>query len=94
MKLSFAAFAVAALSPASTFAFTSTNVGKNRVAPSSHLFSTVEAPPNKEAPGAGWEPEWENRPGLSREEFLNSDMSKPDRSAMWECPLTRWDSEG
>jgi len=59
------------------------------------LFSTVEeAPPVKAAPGAGWEPDWEGREGLTPEQFMESDMSKPDLSGMWECPLTRWDSEG
>jgi hypothetical protein len=49
----------------------------------------------KTAPNAGWEPEWENRnDGLSPTEFMQSDMNKPDLSGMWECPLTRWDSEG
>jgi len=68
------------------------------VQPSS-LFSTTlnvletPAPPERIAPDAGYEPEWENRPGLSNEEFLNSDTQKPDLSGMWECPLTRWDSE-
>lgn len=58
------------------------------------LSSTVEAPPERLAPDAGYVPEWEDRPGLSPEEFMESDMSKPDRSGMWECPLTRWDYEG
>ena len=59
------------------------------------LFSTVEeAPPVKAAPDAGWEPDWEGREGLTSEEFMESDMSKPDLSGMWECPLTKWDSEG
>lgn len=52
------------------------------------------AAPERIAPDAGYEPEWENRPGLSPEEFMASDMSKPDASGMWECPLTRWDSDG
>jgi hypothetical protein len=56
--------------------------------------SAAAATPVREAPGAGWEPEWEDRPGLAPEEFLQSDMSKPDLAGMWECPLTRWDSEG
>jgi hypothetical protein len=51
-------------------------------------------PPTREAPNAGWVPEWEDRPGLTTAEFMESDMSKPDLSGMWECPLTRWDSEG
>jgi Taurine catabolism dioxygenase TauD, TfdA family len=45
------------------------------------------------APYAGKVPEWENRQGLSPEVFIKSDMSKPDVSDMWECPLTRWDSD-
>lgn len=55
--------------------------------------TTVE-PPKKEAPGAGFVPDWEGRSGLPESEFLKSDDSKPDLSGMWECPLTRWDSEG
>jgi hypothetical protein len=62
---------------------------------SSSLHATVQdAPLVREAPGSGWEPEWEGRQGLPKEKFLESDMSKPDRSGMWECPLTRWDFEG
>ena len=57
------------------------------------LAATV-APPEREAPNAGYVPDWEDRPGLSPEEFMESDMSKPDLSGMWECPLTRWDSKG
>ena len=61
---------------------------------SSSLSATVEEETLvRSAPGAGWVPEWEDRPGLTPEEFMKSDMSKPDRSEMWECPLTRWDSE-
>jgi len=56
--------------------------------------ATQEAPPQREAPGAGWVPEWENRQGKSPDEFLKSDPSKPDLSEMWECPLTRWDHDG
>lgn len=60
---------------------------------SSALFSAA-APPKREAPGAGYVPEWEGRESKkSPEEFLLSDMSKPDLSEMWECPLTRWDSD-
>lgn len=90
MKLSFSAFAFAALASQSG-AFTSTSVGNHGSTTS--LYSTME-PPKREAPGAGWVPEWENRPGLTEEEFMKSDMSKPDLSGMWECPLTRWNSEG
>jgi hypothetical protein len=56
------------------------------------LASTV-APPERVAPDAGKVPDWEDRPGLSPEEFMESDMSKPDLSGMWECPLTRWDDK-
>jgi hypothetical protein len=58
------------------------------------LSSTIEAPPERVAPDAGYVPEWEDRPGLMPEEFMESDMSKPDLSGMWECPLTRWDYKG
>jgi len=50
--------------------------------------------PERVAPDAGSIPEWEGRVGLSPEAFIKSDMEKPDLSEMWECPLTRWDSEG
>ena len=49
--------------------------------------------PERVAPDAGKVPEWEGRTGLTEEEFMASDMSKPDASGMWECPLTRWNSE-
>ena len=91
MKLSFAAFSFAAL-PSATLAFSAALPGSvSRTALSA---ATLGEAPVREAPGAGYEPEWEDRPGLSPEEFMKSDMSKPDRSGMWECPLTRWDSEG
>jgi hypothetical protein len=63
---------------------------------SSSLGSAVAGPPPpiREAPSAGYVPDWEDRPGLSPEEYMESDMSKPDLSGMWECPLTRWDFEG
>ena len=86
MKLSFAALCLAI--PATTNAFSPARASGS----SSALFSTVEAP-KREAPGAGYVPEWENRPGLPVEEFMKSDMLKPDLSEMWECPLTRWDSD-
>jgi len=50
-------------------------------------------PPERVAPDAGSVPPWEDRPGLTPDEFMTSDMSKPDLSGMWECPLTLWDSE-
>ena len=92
MKLSFAAFSFAVL-PSSTLAFSAARQGY--VSRAALYAATLgEAPPVREAPGAGYEPDWEDRPGLSPEEFMKSDMAKPDRSGMWECPLTRWDSEG
>jgi hypothetical protein len=57
-------------------------------------FSTTASPPERTAPDAGWEPEWEGRDGLPASEFIQSDMSKPDIAGMWECPLTRWDADG
>lgn len=88
MKLSLAAIALATSAPAA-LGFTSVSTK----ASSSALSSTME-PPERVAPGAGYVPEWENRPGLSPEQFMASDMSKPDLAGMWECPLTRWDSDG
>jgi len=64
---------------------------------STKLASTVEKPaavPERTAPGAGWEPEAMPVTGLAPDEFMKSDMDKEDLSGMWECPLTRWDSEG
>lgn len=90
MKLSFAAFSLACLSSASAFSPASNGVSKTFALTA----ATIESPPTREAPGAGWEPDWEDRPGLSPDEFMKSDMSKPDLSGMWECPLTRWDSAG
>ena len=87
MKLSFAAFALAL--PSATLAFTAPSARNNGA---SALYSTMEAP-ERVAPDAGWVPQWENRPGLSEEEFMKSDMAKPDLSGMWECPLTKWDSD-
>jgi hypothetical protein len=56
-----------------------------------------DVPPiiKKEPPLAGWEPDWEDRPsGLTQDQFLQSDLTLPDLAGMWECPLTRWDSDG
>ena len=52
----------------------------------------------REPPYAGCVPEWSNRPipknnNGQEQQFLQSDMSQPDLSGMWECPLTRWDYE-
>jgi hypothetical protein len=68
---------------------------EHRIVRSSLAATTIpEAPPERTAPSAGYLPEWENRSGLPPAEFLASDMSKPDRSDMWECPLTLWDFDG
>ncbi len=81
--------AAAILSSAAAFAPTQS------ASRSTNLMSTIEtAVPERVAPDAGFMPEWEDRPGLDPEEFMQSDMDKPDLSGMWECPLTRWDSEG
>jgi hypothetical protein len=89
MKMIFGAFVTLAM-PVATFAFAPS--AKNSV--STRLHSTMEMPPVREAPAAGYLPDWEDREGLKPDEFLESDMSKSDLSGMWECPLTRWDSEG
>ena len=91
MRLSLAALALASMAPA-VLGFSST-ARLSRTTRSSALSSTAE-PPERVAPDAGYVPEWENRPGLSPEQFMASDMSKPDLSGMWECPLTKWDSKG
>lgn len=54
---------------------------------------STAAPPERSAPGASYVPAWENRPGLSPSEFMKSDMNKPELIDIWECPLTRWDTE-
>jgi hypothetical protein len=86
MKLS---IAVASLLLANTLAFSPAP----RVVARTTALQSTEAP-ERSAPDARFEPDWEDRQGLSPEEFMASDMSKPDASGMWECPLTRWDSEG
>jgi len=90
MRLSLAAFALASTSAPLALGFTTTSQATTKT---TALSSTVE-PPERIAPDAGYVPEWENRQGLSPDEFMKSDMSKPDLSGMWECPLTRWDSDG
>jgi hypothetical protein len=77
---------------ASSFVLTPSSSSSTRALVSAKATVDVEAPPAREAPGAGSMPDWENRPG--KENFLDSDLSQPDLSEMWECPLTRWDSEG
>ena len=93
MKIS--AAIIATLATSST-AFTPPSIPQQQYS-STKLYSTIEKPttaPERTAPSAGYEPEWEGRTGLSPEEFMKSDMNKPDLSGMWECPLTLWDSEG
>jgi len=68
---------------------------KHSLASTSARFSTTApSPPERVAPASGWEPEWEDREGLSEPDFMASNMGKPDIAGMWECPLTRWDSDG
>ncbi|GMH89152.1 hypothetical protein TrST_g3314 [Triparma strigata] len=63
----------------------------SRRLPASALSSTLE----RVAPSAGVVPQWEEQQGLTEEEFMRSDMSKPDLSeSLLECPLTLWDAEG
>lgn len=92
MKSTLAALSLALAAPAA-WAFSTAR--RRPVAPSPlHAATLEETAPVREAPGAGWEPDWEDRPGLTPEEFMRSDTARPDLSGMWECPLTRWDSDG
>jgi len=88
MKLS---IALSSLLASSVLAF-------SPAAPASSHYTKLQlstaSPPERTAPDAGAEPAWEGKTGLAPEEFMTSDMSKPDASGMWECPLTRWDSDG
>ena len=87
--MKFSVFALsAALCPQLAFGFAPASV---KGLTSTQLGSAVA--PERVAPDAGYIPDWEDRPGLSPEEFMASDMSKPDLSGMWECPLTKWDSD-
>ena len=90
MLIKLALVSAASLTTATAFAPSSS---KPRA--SAPLRATVESDAIvREAPGAGWVPDWEDRPGLPEAEFLASDMDKPDLAGMWECPLTKWDSAG
>ena len=76
----------------------STGFIASKRATSSLYATTIEKPEHtipleRTAPGAGYLPQWEGRPGLTPEEFLASDMDAPDLSAMWESPMTLWDME-
>lgn len=86
MKFSLIAL-TASLAPQLALGFAPASSGRS----STQLASAVA--PERKAPDAGYVPEWEDRPGLSPDEFMASDMDKPDRSGMWECPLTKWDSD-
>lgn len=89
MKIAAAALLAAlAANPSTAFAPSRSNI----IMASTSLSSTA-TPPERIAPDAGYIPDWEGRAGLTPEEFIASDMAKPDLSGMWECPLTRWDSE-
>ncbi len=88
MKLIIATAAL--LSSANAFA----PIANNVPAATSTSLKAAIAPPERVAPDAGYVPDWEGRTGKAPEEFMESDMSKPDLSGMWECPLTRWDSDG
>ena len=86
-----AVLAAVLLPPAAAFAPTTSSLSRQAL---TLRRATTAEPPAREAPGAGYVPEWENRQGKAPEEFLQSDMEKDDLSGMWECPLTRWDSQG
>jgi len=85
MKFIFLSF----LLPSSSFSF-QVIPQSSRSFISTALSSTLE----RVAPSAGVVPEWEEQQGLSEEQFMQSDVSKPDLSdALLECPLTLWDFE-
>ena len=90
MRFTQCAVLAAVLLP-SAAAFTSSSTSRSSL---TLRKATTAQPPAREAPGAGYVPAWENRQGKAPEEFLQSDMEKEDLSGMWECPLTRWDSQG
>jgi len=94
MKVATAALLSLTLSVGSTHAFTSLGHSNAAARTTTTRLSVAAEPPTRTAPDAGYIPDWEDRPGLTPEEFMQSDMSKPDLSGMWECPLTRWDSDG
>jgi hypothetical protein len=59
--------------------------------------TTSSSSVSRTPPGVGNKPNWENRRRTQEytvSEFLRSNENQPDASEMWECPLTRWDSEG
>mmetsp|Transcript_24030 Transcript_24030/g.35547 ORF Transcript_24030/g.35547 Transcript_24030/m.35547 type:complete len:455 (+) Transcript_24030:168-1532(+) len=88
MKLNLSLFLLATTATTCSNAFV-----MKQPATATSLLSSTASPPERVAPDAGYVPDWEDQPGLSPEEFIKSDESKPDLAGMWECPLTRWDSE-
>lgn len=82
------------LTTAAAFAPTAQHSSSSSTTLRATIEETAQEALVREAPGAGWVPDWEDRPGLPESEFLASDMAKPDLAGMWECPLTKWDSEG
>jgi hypothetical protein len=93
MKITSAALLVALAAPSAGFAPSSRSIMHAKQSSSSVALLSTLSPPERVAPDAGYVPDWEDRVGLTPEEFTQSDMSKPDLSGMWECPLTRWDSD-
>ena len=91
MPLTVGAFAPTPIYSSSSSSSSSSSIRSSRIKITS-LAST--STPQRVPPGAAHVPDWENRPGLSPSEYMASDMDKPDLSGMWECPLTRWNSEG
>lgn len=83
--------------PALSFALLPTTFPPTLKTPSptlTPLYSTLSPPP-RVPPSAGYTPEWEDIVGLPTEEFMLSDMNKPDLGDnLLECPLTRWDFKG
>lgn len=60
----------------------------------SNLKATTTSPPERIAPDAGYEPEWDERENPTTNEFINSDLNSPDMTEeLWECPLTLWNSD-
>lgn len=95
MRFTFSAVAACVVLTVKSSAFVPTSSQRPGLLSSRiNAVDVVDAPPERVVPGAGKTPAWENRPGLTPEEFLASDMSKPDAGDMWECPLTRWNSDG
>jgi len=90
--MKFSAYAAFTLITASTqtTAFTNKPIKPNFL---STLKATTTSPPERVAPNAGYNPEWEDRANPQTNDFLKSDLNKPDLTEeLWECPLTLWNS--